>query len=78
VLTVKLCDLDQKIWFYHSWAVAGFLLGTYRGTPGVFFDSFIEVSSRLWGYWCSHDDVINQQRGKTISNIFSVRRHRTL
>jgi len=41
-------------------------------------DSFIEVSSRLWGCWSSHDDVIKLLRGKRISNIFRFRGHRTL
>jgi len=41
-------------------------------------DSFIVVSSRLRDYWGSHDDVIKLLREKIISNIFSVRGHRTL
>jgi len=38
----------------------------------------MEVSSRLWAFWGSHDDVIKLLRGKIISNIFSFRGHTPL
>jgi len=55
---------------------AGFLIRLLRS----FLDSFIEVSSRLWGCWVfrfSNNVVIKLLRGKRILNIFSFWGHRT-